>query len=187
MSAPPPDPLAARLLELLRLVNDWLRFAETKNVGIVGLASGGLSFIVVALGFLRDEGLGSGSGVALTVGAVLMALSLLAGVWSFLPATSMPRWMRARNDPARPDDNLYYFGHLARRQPRELAAAIARRYERHPDPDAAITELHADLAAQVVVNARITMQKLKLFTWAVVLFAAGALLAAAGILIVVLW
>lgn len=187
MSAPPPDPLAARLLELLRLVNEWLRFAETKNVGIVGLASGGLSFVVVALGFLRDEGLGTGSGAALTLGAVLMALSLLAGVWSFLPATGMPRWMRASTDPARPDDNLYYFGHIARRHPHELAAAIARRYEGQTDPEAAISELHADLAAQVVVNARITMQKLKLFTWAVVLFAAGALLAAAGILVVVLW
>lgn len=186
MSAPPPDPLATRLLELLRLVNEWLRFAETKNVGIVGLASGGLTIVVAALGFLREEGFGSGSGVTITIGALLMALSLLAGVWSFLPATSMPRWMRARTEAARPDDNLYYFGHLARRQPRDLAATIARRYERQPDPEAAITELHADLAAQVVVNARITMQKLKLFTWAVVLFAAGALLAAGGILAVVL-
>ncbi len=183
----PPDPLATRLLDLLRLVNEWLRFAETKNVGIVGLASGGLSFVVVALGLLRDDGLGTGPGAALTLGAVLMALALLAGVWSFLPATSMPRWMRASADAARPDDNLYYFGHLARRHPRELVADIARRYERLPEPEAAVTELHADLAAQVVVNARITMQKLKLFTWAVVLFAAGALMAAGGILVVVLW
>jgi hypothetical protein len=181
-----PDPLAARLLDLLRLVNEWLRFAETKNVGMVGLASGGLTFIVVALGFLQDEGLGQLTGAALTVGAVLMALSLLASVWSFLPATSLPRWMRTRRARPRPDDNLFYFGHLANYHPRELVSAMARRYERHPDPDPDATDLQADLAAQVVVNARITMQKLKLFTWAVVLFAAGAVLAAGGILVVVL-
>jgi len=179
-----PDPLAARLLELLRLCNDWLKFAETKNVGIVGLAGSGLTFIVVALGFLRDEGLSPASGVALTVASLLMALSLLAAVWSFLPATSMPRWMRLHAGDPRPDDNLFYFGHAAKYAPRHLAEAVARRYERQPAP--AVSELHHDLAAQLVVNARITLQKLKLFRWAVLLFAGGALLSAAGMLSVLL-
>ena len=32
------DPTETRLLDLLKLVNDWLKFAEAKNVGIVGPA-----------------------------------------------------------------------------------------------------------------------------------------------------
>lgn len=178
------DPLAPRLLDLLRLCNDWLKFAETKNVGIVGLAGSGLSFIVVALGFLRAEGVSPAAGVALTLASLLMALSLLAGVWSFMPATSMPRWMRLHVGDPRPDDNLFYFGHAAKYAPGPLAEAVAQRYERQPEP--AISELHRDLAAQLVVNARITLQKLKLFRWAVLLFAAGALLSAAGMLSVLL-
>ena len=183
-SASPPDSLAPRLLDLLKLCNDWLKFAETKNVGIVGLAGSGLTFIVVALGFLRAEGVTPGAGMALTLASVLMALSLLAGVWSFMPATSTPRWMRLQVGEPRPDDNLYYFGHAAKYAPGPLAEAVARRYERQAEP--AVTDLHHDLAAQLVVNARITLQKLRLFRWAVLLFAAGALLAAGGMLTVLL-
>ena len=181
---PAPDPLAPRLLDLLKLCNDWLKFAETKNVGIVGLAGSGLAIIVAAMSFLRDEGVTRGAGVVLTAGSLLMALSLLAGVWSFMPATSTPRWMRLRVGDPRPDDNLFYFGHAAKYAPGPLAEAVARRYERQPEP--AVSELHHDLAAQLVVNARITLQKLRLFRWAVLLFAGGAILAAAGMLVVVL-
>ncbi len=181
---PAPDPLAPRLLDLLKLCNDWLKFAETKNVGIVGLAGSGLAIIVAAMSFLRAEGVTRGAGVILTAGSLLMALSLLAGVWSFMPATSTPRWMRLRVGDPRPDDNLYYFGHAAKYAPGPLAEAVARRYERQPEP--AVSELHHDLAAQLVVNARITLQKLRLFRWAVLLFAGGAILAAAGMLVVVL-
>lgn len=177
-----PDPVADRLLDLLRLCNDWLKFAETKNVGIVGLAGSSLTFIIVALGFLQTEGLTTGPGVALTGGGLLLALSLLAGVWSFQPATSIPAWMRPHRDSPHQDDNLFYFGHAAKYAPRALAEAIARRYERQAAPD--LWELHDDLAAQLIVNARITLQKLKLFRWAVVLFGVGALLAAGGMLAV---
>ena len=182
--APVPDPLATRLLDLLQLCNDWLKFAETKNVGIVGLAGSGLTIIIAALSFLRDEGIIPGAGVALTLASLLMALSLLAGVWSFMPATGTPRWMRLHIGQPHPDDNLFYFGHAAKYAPDPLAEAIARRYERQSEP--VVSELHHDLAAQLVVNARITLQKLKLFRWAVLLFAGGALLAAAGVLAVLL-
>lgn len=184
MSIPPPDPLEERLLDLLKLVNEWLRYAETKNVQIVGLASGAISLVLIALGFLREEGLTTFSGIALTAGAVLLALSLLVGVYSFLPATAQPRWMRRQVGAPHPDDNLYFFGDLGKYPPPELAEAIARRYGRVESP--AVHAAHADVAAQLVVNARITMQKLKLFRWAVVLFAAGVLLAGLGTLVVVL-
>jgi hypothetical protein len=176
--------LALRLLELLRLCNDWLKFAETKNVGIVGLAGSALAIVVAAVSFLRAEGIPPPAGVGLVVASLLMALSLLAGVWSFMPATSTPRWMRLNVGDPHPDDNLFYFGHAAKYAPRPLAEAVARRYERQPEP--AVSDLHHDLAAQLVVNARITLQKLKLFRWAVLLFAGGALLSAAGMLAVLL-
>lgn len=184
-AAPPVDALAPRLDALMKLVNDWLKFAETKNVGIVGLASGGLSVLLVAVGFLADGGgLHPLTGALLLAGGAALALSLLVGVWSFMPATSLPGWMRCRTEPPADDDNLHYFGHLARYAPEALAAAIAARYEGREL--ATVSPLHADLAAQVVVNARITMQKLRLFRWSVLLFGAGVLLGAAGIVAEVL-
>jgi len=183
--AAPADALAPRLDGLMRLVNDWLKFAETKNVGIVGLASGGLSVLLVAVGFLAGDGdLQPLSGALLLAGGAALALSLLIGVWSFMPATSLPGWMRCRAEPPAADDNLHYFGHLAKYAPETLVAAVASRYEgREP---ASVSPLHADLAAQVVVNARITLQKLRLFRWSVLLFGAGVLLGAAGIVVEVL-
>ncbi|MCC6314446.1 MAG: hypothetical protein IT337_10580 [Thermomicrobiales bacterium] len=181
---PTPDPLADRLLDLLRLVNDWLKFAETKNVGIVGLASGGLTLLVAATGFLRAEGIPLAAGFVLTAAGALLALSLLVGVWSFMPASGAPQWLRSRIGAPNPSDNLLYFGHAAKYSPHDLVETIARRYERQSDP--VIHALHTDLAAQLVINARITLQKLWLFRWAVILFAAGVLMAAAGMLVAIL-
>ncbi|HEU0113858.1 MAG TPA: Pycsar system effector family protein [Thermomicrobiales bacterium] len=176
------DATESRLLELLKLVNDWLKFAEAKNVGIVGLASGAMSVLLVALGFLREAGLTLVSSLFVGAGAACLAVSLLIGVYSFFPATAMPRWMRMRLEPPRADDNLYFFGHAAKYDPTSLAVAVARRYERTPDP--VVGALHTDLAAQLIVNARITMQKLRLFRWSVGFFGAGVVLAGVGLVLI---
>jgi hypothetical protein len=177
------DGTESRLLELLKLVNDWLKFAEAKNVGIVGLASGAMSVLLVALGFLREAGLTPIPSLFVGAGGACLALSLLIGVYSFLPATAMPHWMRMQLEQPRADDNLYFFGHAAKYDPAALAVAIARRYDRATEP--IVHEVHTDLAAQLIVNARITMQKLKLFRWAVVFFGAGVLLAGIGIVLII--
>ncbi|HEX5498501.1 MAG TPA: Pycsar system effector family protein, partial [Thermomicrobiales bacterium] len=159
------DATESRLLELLKLVNDWLKFAEAKNVGIVGLASGGMSVLVVALGRLEEAGLTPVSSLFIGAGVACLAVSLLIGVSSFFPATAMPRWTRMRMEPPRADDNLFFFGHAAKYDPTSLVIAVARRYDRTPDP--VVCDVQADLAAQLIVNARITMQKLRLFRWSV--------------------
>lgn len=177
------DPTESRLLELLKLVNDWLKFAEAKNVGIVGLASGGLSVLLVAVGLLREAGFTQFSAGLVVVGALLLSLSLLIGVWSFFPATALPDWMRMHLGDPDPDDNLYFFGHAAKYDPAALARALATRYDRVPEP--LLHELHTDLAAQLIVNARITMQKLRLFRWSVFCFGAGVLVSGVALLLVV--
>jgi pycsar effector protein len=177
------DATESRLLELLKLVNDWLKFAEAKNVGIVGLASGAMSVLLVALGFLREAGLTLIPSLFIAAGAACLAISLLIGVYSFFPATAMPQWMRMRLDPPHADDNLYFFGHAAKYDPAALAVAVARRYDRAAEP--IVHELHTDLAAQLIVNARITLQKLRLFRWSVLFFGAGVLLAGIGMVLIV--
>lgn len=177
------DPLSERLLDLLARTTDWLKFAETKNVGIVGLASGGIAALIAAAGFVGEIGLQGLAGLGLLGGGVLLAAALLIGVWSFLPATSVPRWMRRRAGTERPDDNLFYFGHLAVYTPEDLTQAIADRYLDHSPPKGRI--MHRDLAAQIIVNARITLQKLTLFRWAALCFAGGVLLSAAGMLLAI--
>lgn len=178
------EALANRLSAQLGQVNDWLRFAETKNVGIVGLASSGITLLLVAVRFLREEGVGAGAGVALVLGGVMFSLSLLAGVWSFMPATALPNLHRKKPEPPSENDNLLFFGHVVRYQPTALAEATARRYLGQDPPE--VRQLDIDLASQIIINAQITARKLDLFRWAVLLFAAGVLLSAGAMLTVLI-
>src|SRR3712207_5154018 len=172
--------LDERLYRLLQLVNDWLKFAEAKNVGMVGFASGA---IAVLLGFLtaNNKPLSAIAAVALAGGGLGLVLALLVSLASFLPQTRMERVTPRPRGPEQSDDNLYYFGHLALYEPRALVEEMIRRHLRG---DVMPVEAgHLELAAQVVINARITIRKLRLFTLSVVCFALGVVGSGAGVLI----
>lgn len=168
------DLLKANLLDILRFVNDWLKYAETKNAGLVGLASAAAAG---TLAYLSDRG---GSAPMVVVGVALAELcfvaSLLVGIASFLPQTDLGRTLDRRLGAPTGADNLYFYGDLAKYAPRPLAEAIARRYVRPGPEPTAIHDDHLDLAAQIVTNARITLWKLRLFAFAVALFALAVLI-----------
>lgn len=178
MSASNAADLDERLFRLLQLVNDWLKFAEAKNVGMVGLASAAIVFL---LGYVaanaRDLVLVSGAAIA--IGSTGLILALLANLASFLPQTDMERSLAARLSPPRDSDNLYYYGHLARYQPRPLVDEIVRRHL-----GGAVNQIddgHLHLAAQIITNARITLRKLRIFSYSVVCFGLGVVACAAGV------
>jgi hypothetical protein len=171
-----------RLDKLLRSVNDWLKFAETKNAGIVGLSSGGAA---VGLAFVNTSevsrswlivGLYALAGLSL-----LLSLSLALG--SFLPQMTLTKLLAGDDyGVPQPDDNLYFYGHLAKYPPRDLVEAIARRYEERAPP-VTIAERVIDLAEQVVINSRITVWKLRLFQRAVALFALAIVALALAVIV----
>jgi len=175
----PADPIGATLTEILKQVNEWLKFAEGKNAGIVALASAGVLSVTGALAARTDESWEIRAGIA--VSGVIIALSLLLGLASFMPRTDQAKLSIRRDLPSSLDDNLLFYGHLARYAPKDLAEAVAHRYCQNHDRQ--IEQLHVDLAAQITINARITLEKLRFFSYAVALFAlAAALLTAAVIL-----
>lgn len=173
------DDIEARLLDVLKQVNDWLKFAEAKNVGVVGLASGAIAVLLTFI--IGAQAIPSEAGLALVVGGVCLALSLLVGLLSFLPQTNLERLVTGRRGKPEATDNLFYYGHLAKYAPRHLAEALARRYAGAKPDD--LGEVHADLAEQTITNARITLRKLRLFSLAVVLFVVGVLASAIGVLV----
>jgi hypothetical protein len=172
------DPLGATLFEMLRLVNDWLKFAEAKNGGVIGLASAAIAVFLDYIG-----GTGSNSflidGLFLVGGGCLLS-SVLLGMASFLPQADLLRLKSRRSGKPACSDNLFYFGHLAKYSPRRLADEIAERYV--AAQNTSVEEVHLALASQVVVNARITVWKLRLFSAAGVLFGAGVVVCAAGVI-----
>src|SRR5918995_1820552 len=166
------------LSELLGRVIDWLKFAEAKNTGSVGLASTGLGVIVTFL--VAGPPIPTVAGVGLAIGAVALMLSLLLTVASFLPSTDLEKHLVGERERPTTRDNLLYYGHLARYEPRALVEAIAEMYFEQAGEPYAPSKLDIDLAAQIVTNARITVRKLAFFRYSLLLFGFGVLVASVG-------
>ena len=167
-----------QLSELLTRVIDWLKFAEAKNTGSVGLASTGLGVIVTFL--VAGPSIPTLAGVGLGVGALALMLSLMLTVASFLPSTNLEKHLIGERERPTPRDNLLYYGHLARYEPRALVEAIAEMYYEQGSEAYTPNKLAIDLAAQIVTNARITVRKLTLYRYSLLLFAGGVLVASAA-------
>jgi hypothetical protein len=167
-----------RLSGLLDRVIDWLKFAEAKNTAAVGLASTALGVIVTFL--LAGPPVPPLAGVGLAVGAVALMLSLMLSVASFLPSTNFEKHLLGERERPTARDNLLFYGHLARYEPHALAVAIVEQYFEQKDATATPSKFAIDLAGQIVTNARITVRKLALFKYALLLFGFGVLVAAAA-------
>jgi hypothetical protein len=167
-----------RMSGLLDRVVDWLKFAEAKNTAAVGLASTALGVIVTFL--IAGPPVPALAGGGLAVGAVALMLSLMLAVASFLPSTNFEKHVLGERERPTARDNLLFYGHLARYEPRALAVAIAEQYFDEPGETLTPSKFAIDLAGQIVTNARITVRKLALFRFALLLFGFGVLVAAAS-------
>ncbi len=172
--------IESRLSDLLSRVIDWLKFAETKNTSAVGLSSTGLGVIVTFL--VAGPPIPVAAGVGLGLGAITLMISLMLAVASFLPSTNLEKYLVGEREEPGPTDNLLFYGHLARYEPRALVRAIGEHYfglDRASE-EFKPSKLAVDLAGQIVTNARITVRKLVLFKYSLLLFGLGVLIAAAA-------
>jgi hypothetical protein len=170
--------VSAVLSDLLNRVVDWLKFAEAKNTGAVGLSSTGLGVIVTFL--VAGPPIPVLAGVGLGIGAVSLMLSLMLAVVSFLPSTNLEKHLAGVREKPSPGDNLFFYGHLARYEPRTLTLAIIERYFEHEGVGPAPSKFAIDLAAQVITTARITVRKLEFFKYSLLLFGFGVLVASSA-------
>lgn len=169
------DPVDSKLNSILQMVVEWLKFAETKNGGAVGIGSGGFAIVI---GFLQSAQLGTLPEVLLTLGAISFLMTVVVSIASFSPRTDFGKLRARRDGTPHPADNLFYFGHIAKYSSRQLIESMVERYM--PDVDLEMKQVYLDLAAQVTINARITMWKLRLFNIAVGFFGAAIVLCGIG-------
>src|SRR5215213_9627143 len=178
MATGPTRDVEAWLADLLDRVIGWLQFAESKNIGMVGLIS---AFLVLIVTFLvAGPSVPPLAGVGLALCALALMIGLLLAMACLLPATDLERDLIEERALPGVEDNLIYFGHLARYEPRTLVRAVASYYVEMTPDEVAVSKFALDLAEQIVANARITLRKLMLYRAAVLLFAAGVLSAAAA-------
>jgi hypothetical protein len=176
------DDVEQRLLTILTMVNDWLKFAEAKNAGVIGLGSAGVAVLASFISSEDDSILTTGLGIA----ASLVTFSVLAGLVSFSPRTSLGYHLKTTIGKPEADDNLYYYGHLAKYNPTEIVEVVANDYANVAITDVVHARSRNDLAAQIIVNSRITLTKLQLFSVATRLFACAAIVSIVTVLVSVI-
>jgi hypothetical protein len=179
--------LEARLVQLLSMVNDWLKYAEAKNSLVVGLASAGLVTSLATLPkLIEGSERHSLSLLLLIAGEIALVTSLISSLASFMPRTDLARWVLDHEGKPDGGDNLFYYGHLAKYKPEQLAATLTRRYQprsaRSRVDEQDLSESVVELAEQVVTNARITLWKLRLFVPALITFVCGVVLLTLAVL-----
>jgi hypothetical protein len=101
-------------------------------------------------------------------------------VGSVLPSTNLEKQLIGERERPSQRDNLLYYGHLARYEPRALVEATAEMYFEQEREAYAPSKLAIDLAAQIVTNSRITMRKLALYRYSLLLFGFGVLVASSA-------
>src|SRR5215216_4012681 len=147
MATGPTRDVEAWLADVLDRVIGWLQFAESKNIGVVGLIS---TFLVLVVTFLvAGPSVPPLAGLGLALCALALMISLLLAIASLLPATDLERYRTEERAPPGPEDNLIFYGHLARYEPRELVRAVASHYAEETQDEIVVSKLALDLAEQI--------------------------------------
>jgi hypothetical protein len=162
--------LEERLFQLLELVNDWLKFGETKNGSMVALA-GIAGTALLTYGSDIEEPT-PWDGWSLFFAGFFFTLSLSLAVWSFLPKKDAQKIESRLEGIPEDSDKLYYYGHLAKLRAADLIEKIC---ELHDCESGKATRGERDLAAQIT-NSRITQSKMRLFSMASVAFLVGVVI-----------
>jgi hypothetical protein len=155
--------LEPRLVQLFQLVNDWLKFAETKNAALVAFAAAANAGILSFLG--SSYQVSSAWKYVLLLAVCLFCVGCVSGLVSFDPKVDRIKLSRKRKKRREPSeqDNLWFFGEIGHYTPDELLRSFATRY--HNAPECVVTALEKDIASQIIANARITIQKFRVFKW----------------------
>jgi hypothetical protein len=165
------------MLAIFQLVNDWLKFAEAKNAGLVVASGAGSAAILTYLGAAQKvpPGWRNWLFTSLFFFMVSGAVSLL----SFVPRVNRSHWAGLMHEWGQQDekDNLYYYGDLCKYDRDGLVVKIKDRYKLTDSSNSGSQE-PGDVADQIIINSRIAIVKFRLFTIAVV-----NILIAAGIII----
>jgi Family of unknown function (DUF5706) len=153
-----------RLKYIFGIVNDWLKFAETKNAALVVA-------VCAASVPICDHFPSTGEPWSVrwfcSAGCVLFGIAGFLSLGTFLPRLIFT-WSESKAERSA-THNLLYFGHIAKYSAADYLKALY---------DAELTtspnrKLELDLAGQIVINSQITNKKFKQFAAACYFALAG--------------
>ncbi|REE81587.1 hypothetical protein A8990_118113 [Paenibacillus taihuensis] len=145
-----------KLLCISDKVNDWLKFAEAKNGALLVFSGAAITAILSFLG--SSYHILPNWKTGLCAGIVLLSISCLLSILSFIPRTKI--FFKHRGAPV-DTDNFYFYGNLSKYSPQQLIKAISNHY--YDDNNNELTRSNIDLAAQIVINSGIAVDKFHFF------------------------
>jgi hypothetical protein len=148
------------LENVLGLVSEDLRFAETKNAALLTANA------AAVVGILQinpgSHGVQAILAVYLNALTLACAVSGLVSLVSFIPRAENP-YASLGMQPA-PSDNLLFFGHIQKYAPPAYLQAVYGAAGRAGEDEEEIERMYAE---QVVVSSRIAARKFTYFRWAI--------------------
>lgn len=156
----------SRLMPVLGLVNDWLKYAEVKNGALLTINGALILGIHQMLDWSETR---SNVGLALVwMSTAFLAVSMLVGLSSFYARTKTFGFdiEKVTGDGA---TNALYYGHLADMKRSDVLARLVDGY------NPAIRDQYLDdLTDQIIFNSKIARRKFTLFNCALMLTISAA-------------
>lgn len=149
-----------KLLYIFSNVNDWLKFAEVKNAGLIAFLIAAISGL---LGFTASfQQLNQSIKFGLLFCVFFLVVSCLISLFTFSPKLDrLEIIFFAKESEILESDNLLFFGDLAKYDADSLTSIIAKKYFeidlKKP------SQIHTDIAEQIIINSKIAVAKFRFF------------------------
>ena len=138
--------------KILKNINDWLKFAEQKNTGLLALNTG----IIWGISRLLD-GLNIENNILYwshIIAYILMILSAFICILSFLPILKNRWWLKKEKKES--SDNMLYFGDISKYNSGDYLKLVKYKYNIE---DYEFKNFEKDFAEQIVINSKIALDK----------------------------
>lgn len=159
--------ITEKLLSILQMVNDWLKFAEAKNAVLLAFCSAAITAIFTYL--TASITIHNSMKIGLLISLLLLCISSLICFLSFLPKTDAELFTQLgrranikSKSLVKATDNFYFFGNLRKYNSDSLLEAIDKLYY-----DGKVSKPYKkedlDLTSQITINSEIASTKFEFF------------------------
>jgi len=155
--------------------NSWLKYAETKNAGLVAFNA------AVLVGILQ---INNGNKFLIYLSIIIFTLSIILNILSILAVLKKPlniflKTQTVNLEKDKDSISIYYFSDLAKLNSNQLLDIISYKFKNEDN----VNKASKDLANQIIINAKIAFQKFKIFNLSGFLIIMGLICTALSILI----
>lgn len=153
--------MSETLQHIFENVNDWLKFAEAKHSGLIALASG----ILLATPAILKQPKTKLWRIIFIIPALFLGTTVLISLSSFSPILKKPS---TRVSDAK--GSIYFFEDISRMDTASFRKSVIT------DTSYKVTSMDRDLMEQIIINSKITSNKMKSFKCSLFYFKIGFIL-----------